>query len=142
MVAFVGAASISERRAADRLAADVGEELLDAREAHAEEARDALCANRSRSGRARADHCGCAPVEVVTPLVVDAVVVTAQDHADDRASGTWMVAERLACEHGGELHHAHTLPWTEVPAAAQPDGLVRRVLRRAHFDHSSRNVGN
>src|SRR6185437_11690219 len=63
-------------------------------------------------------------VQVLAPAVVDAVVVGPKEVGDHRAHGPWGVAERLAGEDRGELHHARALLGGGVASGAELDGLV------------------
>jgi hypothetical protein len=58
-----------------------------------------------RSGAA-ADDLGGVGVQVLAALVVDGVVVDAQEGCDDGTHRLRMVAEGLPGEHRGQLHHA------------------------------------
>ena len=90
--------------------------------------RDAACgagALDPRLGR-RADHGRRHRVEVLAALLVDRVVVGAQQPADHGVGARRPVGERLAGEHGGELHDAHPLGRGAVLSAAESDGLVGR----------------
>src|SRR5690606_12093923 len=75
-------------------------------------------------GPARADDRGRVAVEVLTPLVVDAVVVGPQEAADHRARRRGPIGERLAGEHRRQLHHARALARRRVLALPQTDRLV------------------
>ena len=64
-------------------------------------------------------------VEVLPPLVVEPVVVRAQERADRGRDRAGAVAERLVREHRRELHDTHPGMARRVAAAGETDGLVR-----------------
>src|SRR3954452_6271515 len=105
-----------ERRAGGGRAAVVGERELEA-------AVDALALHGAAASAAddrRGDR-----IEVLAALLVEAVVVGAQERADGGRDRRGTVAERLIREHGGELHHADAGLARGVPPACEADGLVR-----------------
>jgi hypothetical protein len=65
-------------------------------------------------------------VELLAAIVVDEVVVAAQEAGDHGTGSLRPVAETLAAEHRGQLHDARSLLRRGVLAAVESDRLVAR----------------
>jgi hypothetical protein len=75
-------------------------------------------------------------VDVLGPTVVHAVVVGPKEGGDHRTDRPWGVAERLVCQHRGELHYARALVRGGVASGAVPDCLVAdRSPDRSYLVH-------
>ncbi|MBV8221439.1 MAG: hypothetical protein JO325_23490 [Solirubrobacterales bacterium] len=72
----------------------------------------------------RVDRIGGETVEILPPVVIDVVVVGAEDRADHRTHGRRAVSEPLAGEHRGELHHAHDRSRARMPARPKAHVLM------------------
>ncbi len=75
--------------------------------------------------RAAADDRCRVGAQILAPVIVDRVVVCAHEGPNRGADGSWMIGERLARQHRGELHHASAALRRSVLALAQLDRLVR-----------------
>jgi hypothetical protein len=70
------------------------------------------------------DHRGRVGIEVLAAPIVDPIVVGPQERADHRAHRLRAIAERLARQHRGELHHARTVLRRAVLPLAERDRLM------------------
>src|SRR5579875_1509324 len=68
-------------------------------------------------------------IEILAALIVEPVVVGAQQGADHPRDARRAVAERLLSKHRGDLNHAGAKARRAMAAGHQPHGLVARLLQ-------------